>query len=113
MSAADGLARLDIGGQRFVDVPGLRAYRLWGIPVSVVVRPESIAIGIGRTGGPTAVVQTRTVIFGDKIEYEVLVGGQTLNIVRFNPADGEDFLPGAVVSLSVREADIRLVGLVT
>jgi hypothetical protein len=42
-----------------------------------------------------------------------MVGGQALNIVRFNPADGEDFLPGTVVSLSVRVADIRLVKKVT
>ena len=44
---------------------------------------------------------------------QVLVGGQALNIVRFNPTDGEDFWPGTVVSLSVREADIRLVEKVT
>jgi iron(III) transport system ATP-binding protein len=108
-SVADGLARLDIGGQTFVmPAEGLPAP---GSPVSVIVRPESIAI-IRSGTGPTAVVQTRTYL-GDKIEYEVMVGGQTLNIVRFNPTDGEDFLPGTVVSLSVREADIRLVEKVT
>ena len=79
-----------------------------GNPVNVVVRPESITIG---TSGSslTAVVQTRTYL-GDKIEYEVAFGGQTLHIVRFNPAEDEGYSPGTTVSISIPEADVRLVG---
>ncbi len=104
-SVADGRATLDVGGQILVmPAEGVPAA---GDPVSVVVRPEKVAIVASNTG-PTAVVQSRTYL-GDKIEYEVTFGGQTLTIVRFNPADGEDFSPGTSVSLSLREADIRLV----
>jgi iron(III) transport system ATP-binding protein len=105
-SVSDGQATLDIGGERLVmSAEGVAAP---GQPVSVVVRPESIAIGTSNSG-LAAVVQTRTYL-GDKIEYEVTCGGQTLNIVCFNPADDEGFLPGAVVSLGIAEASVRLVG---
>ena len=78
-----------------------------GSAVNVVIRPESIAIE--KSGqGPTAVVQTRTYL-GDKIEYEVTFGGQTLTVVRFNPAGDEAVLPGTAVSLDIPAANIRLV----
>jgi iron(III) transport system ATP-binding protein len=108
-SLAEGLARLDIGGQTFVMLA--KGVPAPGVPVSVVVRPESIDIGKSDSG-PKAVVQTRTYL-GDKIEYEVMIGSQVLNIVRFNPAEEEDFLPGTIVSLRVREMDLRLVGKVS
>jgi iron(III) transport system ATP-binding protein len=104
-SVSDNRVTLDIGGQKLVmrseGVPGL------GNPVSVVVRPESIAIVTSHTG-LAAIVRVRTYL-GDKIEYEVSFGGQTLNIVRFNPVDDEEFLPGTAVSLSIPEANVRLV----
>ena len=53
-------------------------------------------------------MQVRTYL-GDKIEYEVAFGGQTLHIVRFNPAEHEDFLPGTSVSISIPPANLRLV----
>jgi iron(III) transport system ATP-binding protein len=104
-SVADGKAMLDVGGE-------MLTMRAEGVPapgsaVSVVIRPESIAIAASNTG-PKAVVQTRTYL-GDKIEYEVGFGGQTLTIVRFNPAADEAVLPGTVVSLDIPAANIRLV----
>jgi iron(III) transport system ATP-binding protein len=104
-NVADGRATLDVGGQTLMmPAEGVPAP---GHPVSVVVRPEKVAIVRSNTGA-AAVVQSRTYL-GDKIEYEVTFGGQTLHIVRFNPADGEDFLPGTGISLSIPETDIRLV----
>jgi iron(III) transport system ATP-binding protein len=96
---------LDIGGQKLAArAEGAPAP---GHPVGVVVRPESIAIGAAGTG-PTGVVQVRTYL-GDKIEYEVGFGGQTLHVVRFNPAEDEEFLPGTIVSISIPAANVRLV----
>ena len=99
---ADG-AILDVGGQK-ITVPAQGAP---GAPVSVVIRPESIAITSADTG-LTAIVQSRTYL-GDKIEYEVAFGGQLLNIVRFNPAEDEGYPPGTTVSISIPPADVRLV----
>jgi ABC-type Fe3+/spermidine/putrescine transport system ATPase subunit len=104
-SLADDVAILDVGGE-------ILAMPAQGVPaagsaVNVVIRPESIAIE--KSGqGPMAVVQSRTYL-GDKIEYEVSFGGQTLTIVRFNPEEDEAVLPGTAVSLDIPAANIRLV----
>jgi len=98
-------AIVDIGGQKLsVTAKGAPAP---GNAVSIVVRPESIAIVTSDTG-LTGVVRTRTYL-GDKIEYEVAFGGQMLNIVRFNPSEDEEFLPGTTVSISIPPANVRLV----
>jgi iron(III) transport system ATP-binding protein len=104
-SVADGVAILDVGGEMLtIPAGGVPAP---GSSVSVVARPESIAIDQSKTG-PTAVVQSRTYL-GDKIEYEVVFGGQTLTIVRFNPAEDEEVLPGTIVRLHIPAASIRMV----
>ena len=101
----EGRAILDVGGQKIAAAPqGVPAP---GHAVTVVVRPEAIAISSSDTG-LTAVVQSR-IYLGDKIEYEISFGGQLLNIVRFNPADDEGCLPGTTVSIAIAPADIRLV----
>jgi iron(III) transport system ATP-binding protein len=98
-------AILDIGGQKLaVTAKGAPAP---GNAVSIVVRPESVAIVTSDTG-LTGVVQARTYL-GDKIEYEIAFAGQMLNIVRFNPAENEEFLPGSTVSISIPPANVRLV----
>jgi iron(III) transport system ATP-binding protein len=101
-------ATLDIGGQKLA--VGSKGVPAAGNAVSIVVRPESIGIG-ALGGGLTAVVRTRTYL-GDKIEYEVALGGQTLHIVRFNPAEDEEFLPGTTVSISIPAANVRPVATV-
>jgi iron(III) transport system ATP-binding protein len=104
-SVADGKATLDVGGEILtMPAEGVPAP---GSAVNVVIRPESIRIE--KSGqGSTTVVQTRTYL-GDKIEYEVTFGGQTLTIVRFNPTEDEMVMPGTVVSLDIPAASIRLV----
>ncbi len=104
-SVSGDSAILDIGGQKLA--VGARGAPAPGNPVSLVVRPELIAIGTSDTG-LTATVQTRTYL-GDKIEYEVAFGGQTLHIVRFNPAENEEFLPETGVSINIPAANVRLV----
>jgi iron(III) transport system ATP-binding protein len=104
-SVTGDTAMLDIGGQKLA--MGSKGVPAAGTPIGVVVRPEAIAIGTSNTG-LTGVVRVRTYL-GDKIEYEVAFAGQTLNIVRFNPAEDEEFLPGASVSISIPPANVRLV----
>jgi iron(III) transport system ATP-binding protein len=104
-SVREGRAILDVGGQKIAAAPqGVPAP---GHAVTVVVRPEAIAISSSDTG-LTAVVQSR-IYLGDKVEYEVSFGGQLLNIVSFNPAADEGCLPGTTVSIAIAPADIRLV----
>ena len=98
-------AILNIGAQKIaVASQGVPAP---GHSVNAVVRPEAITISSSVTG-LTGVVQSR-IYLGDKIEYEVSFGGQLLNVVCFNPADDEGYLPGTSVSIGIASSDIRLV----
>jgi hypothetical protein len=55
-----------------------------------------------------AVVQSCTWL-GDKIEYDVMFAGQTLNVVCFDPAELETIPPGTAVSVTIPPTAIRLV----
>jgi iron(III) transport system ATP-binding protein len=69
------------------------------------VRPEAISIGAGE--GLPGKVSTRTYL-GEKIEYEVAVAGQMIQIVRFNPPPTERFEPGAAVSVRLPHEGVQL-----
>ncbi|WP_375411485.1 ABC transporter ATP-binding protein [uncultured Bradyrhizobium sp.] len=104
LSVANGRASLDVGGELLVmPAEGVPAP---GSPVRVVIRPESLAIDRS-SAGPAAVVRSRTYL-GDKVEYEVMFGGQILHIVRFNPAEDEAVSPGTTVSIAVAPTNIVL-----
>jgi iron(III) transport system ATP-binding protein len=77
-----------------------------GQAVLAIVRPEAIAIGT-RNGGLAGTVVTRTYL-GEKIEYEVELAGQRLQIVRFNPPPSERFTPGDAVSVSLPREGVQL-----
>jgi iron(III) transport system ATP-binding protein len=75
-----------------------------GQTVMANVRPETIAIGAGELPGK---VLSRTYL-GEKMEYEVEVAGQVLQIVRFNPPPSERFGPGDAVSVGLPREGIQL-----
>ena len=101
---ADGAATLDVQGETLtMPADGVPAA---GSTVNVVVRPESIALA--KSNSAAAVVQSCSWL-GDKIEYEVMFAGQTLNVVCFNPAEHETMSPGTAVSVVIPPAAIRLV----
>jgi iron(III) transport system ATP-binding protein len=77
-----------------------------GDTVLANVRPEAIAIG--RPGdGLAGTVKARTYL-GEKMEYEVSVAGQVLQIVRFNPPPSERFNPGDSVSVRLPHEGVQL-----
>ena len=69
------------------------------------VRPEAIAIGKG--DGLAGIVKVRTYL-GEKMEYEVEVAGQMLQIVRFNPPPSERFEPGDPVNVRLPHEGVQL-----
>ena len=69
------------------------------------VRPEAIAIGKG--DGLAGTVMACTYL-GEKMEYEVEVEGQMLQIVRFNPPPSERFEPGDTVSVRLPHEGVQL-----
>ena len=83
--------------------------RRLGESVQVALRPEAVEMTQPRNGDAIhATVQSSTFL-GDKIEYEISLGQQKLNIVRFNPERTDDFRPGETVHLNIPESSVRLV----
>ena len=68
-----------------------------GASVTLVARPETIAIASGGAGLPGTVV-SRTFL-GEKVEYQVRVGGETLQVTAYGT--GPLFAPGEAVTLAV------------
>jgi iron(III) transport system ATP-binding protein len=103
--AIPGRATLDIDGENLAIACDKAPAP--GSIVNAVIRPESISI-VRQSTGMRGVVRSRTYL-GDKIEYEVSLGKQKLNIVRFNPEGTDDFKPGETVHLNIPESCVRLV----
>jgi ABC-type Fe3+/spermidine/putrescine transport system ATPase subunit len=77
-----------------------------GDTVLANVRPEAIAID-APGDGLAGTVKVRTYL-GEKIEYEVDVVGQMLQVVRFNPSPAERFNPGDAVSVRLPHDGVQL-----
>jgi len=97
-------AVLEAGGQRLTlrlaDPPPP------GSAVAAVIRPEAIGIGPPGDGLPATV--TASVYLGDKVEYGVEWLGRILQVVRSNPPEGERFVPGDTVSLTLPDQGVPL-----
>ena len=91
--------------------PGLRA----GDPVNVVLRPESIGLeaiagDAGTAGLPPATITARTFL-GEKLEYLVECGGQTLQVAQHSAGPNAPPLRvGEQVQLSLPEGDVAVLG---
>ncbi len=96
---------LTIAGQRYA-VEGAGANVRPGQTVLANVRPEAIAIG-APGDGLAGKVKSRTYL-GEKMEYEVAVAGQTVQIVRFNPPPSERFGPDDAVSVRLPHEGVQL-----
>jgi len=73
-----------------------------GDAVRLVVRPEAIEVARTGTGHARATVQSR-MFLGEKIEYLLRCGEETLQTVRYNAGPGEILADGAEVSLRFAE----------
>ena len=104
MAVAGSRVDLTIAGQAHA-LDGANAGVKPGQAVLANVRPE--AISIGTDSGLSGKVVTRTYL-GEKMEYEVQVAGQVLQIVRFNPPPAERFAPGDRVSVALPQEGVQL-----
>jgi iron(III) transport system ATP-binding protein len=99
---------LDIAGHRHVtDVPGEAPAP--GMTARAVVRPEAISIGAaGSNGQLQGVVASRTYL-GEKVEYLITIGGETLQVTQPGTAETERFDPGARVGIGLPVSGIHLI----
>ena len=85
-----------------VDVKGITANFAAGASVQLVVRPEAIEILAASAGPPHATIASR-MFLGEKIEYALRCGNDTLQTVRYNAGPGEILAVDATVSLRFAE----------
>ena len=69
-----------------------------GDKVRVVVRPETVELAPAGVSGPAGTVVTRTFL-GEKVEYQVRVGDETLQVTRPGGAADARFAPGTAVTV--------------
>jgi len=83
-----------------IDAHAVGAALAAGDSVTLVVRPEAVAIaaGSGTAGSLPATVVARTFL-GEKIEYLLRCAGETLQVVRYDAGPGEVIGEGAMVDV--------------
>ena len=79
-----------------------------GDTLRLVLRPEAIELSAGG-GGVPATVLTRAFL-GDKIEYLVRCGSETLQVTRHNTGSGAAFAEGQVLALGFPAGDVAVLG---
>jgi iron(III) transport system ATP-binding protein len=103
-AVSPGRVELSIAGRLHV-IEGANAEVRSGQTVLANVRPEAIAIG--KDDGSEGIVKVCTYL-GEKMEYEIEVAGQMLQIVRFNPPPAERFELGATVRVRLPHEGVQL-----
>jgi len=105
-AGADGIEVEAPGFRLLVTQPGLRI--TVGAAVTLVLRPESITLSAGGAGlGGTIVSRT---FLGEKVEYHVRVGGETLQVTSYGAAGARILAPGDAVTLEVPATGVWLLG---
>ena len=78
-----------------------------GESVRLFVRPEALELVPVGSDGPTGVVLARTFL-GEKVEYQVRLGTDVLQVTRYNPTPGAVFSPGQSVAIKLPSDGVRL-----
>ncbi|MBI3371472.1 MAG: ABC transporter ATP-binding protein [Betaproteobacteria bacterium] len=79
-----------------------------GDTLRLVLRPEAIGLSAG-SGSVSATVLARTFL-GEKIEYLVRCGNETLHVTRHNTGGGAIFAEGQAVALRFPDGDVAVLG---
>jgi ABC-type Fe3+/spermidine/putrescine transport system ATPase subunit len=75
-----------------------------GAAVTLVLRPEAVSISSGGTGLAGTIV-SRTFL-GEKVEYQVRVGAETLQVTDYGAGGSRALAPGEAVTLDVPSTDV-------
>jgi len=107
-AAGDGVeVEVEVEGHRFsVAAQGPRPSL--GASVTLVLRPESIVMSTGGAGLRGTIV-SRTFL-GEKVEYHVRVGGETLHVTVYGAGASRLLAPGEAVTLDVPSTGVWILG---
>ena len=95
VAVGDGVT-VEVAGQRLKAVAF--APSVAGDKVRVVRRPETLELAPPGGAGPAGAIVARTFL-GEKVEYQVRVGDETLQVTRPGGAADAHFAPGAAVTV--------------
>jgi iron(III) transport system ATP-binding protein len=104
IASEHGRQTLEAAGSRWVVTSDFAAES--GSMIDAVVRPEALVLTPDQTG-IAATVESR-VFLGDKAEYLVRAGDQTLLVVQWNPAGSASFAVGQSVHIALPERGVHL-----
>ena len=102
-AAGDAGIEVEAEGHRLRVSPSAARPAL-GASVTLVLRPESIAMSTGGAGLRGTVV-SRTFL-GEKVEYHVRVGGETLHVTAYGAGGSGLLAPGEAVTLDVPSSGV-------
>ena len=107
LSIGAGGVEVEVVGRRF-RVTGEAPHVAAGATVRLVIRPETIELDPAASGdGLPATVETRTFL-GEKVEYQVRVESEVLQVTSYDPVQKGLFAPGQRVTLSLPTDGIHL-----
>jgi iron(III) transport system ATP-binding protein len=103
-AARDGTqVEVEVEGHRF-RVTHAGARPAVGASVTLVLRPESIVMSAGGSGLQGTVVSR--IFLGEKVEYHVRVGGETLHVTAYGSGASGLPAPGGAVTLDVSSSSV-------
>jgi ABC-type Fe3+/spermidine/putrescine transport system ATPase subunit len=102
-AVGDAGVEVEVEGHRIRGAANGRRPAL-GESVTLVLRPESIALSTGGAGFRGTVL-SRTFL-GEKVEYHVRVGGETLHVTAYGAGGSRLLAPGEAVSLDLPASGI-------
>jgi ABC-type Fe3+/spermidine/putrescine transport system ATPase subunit len=102
-AAGDAGVDVEVEGHRF-RVASVGPRPAVGAFVTLVLRPESIAVSAGGAGLRGTVI-SRTFL-GEKVEYHVRVGGETLHVTAYGSGAAGLPAPGGAVALDVPSSGV-------
>ena len=94
---------VEVGGHR-LRVPAEGPRPAVGAAVTLVLRPEAIGLSPGGAGLAGTVVSR--VFLGEKVEYHVRVGGETLHVTAYGSGAAGLPPPGGTVTLDVPSSGV-------
>ncbi len=107
MSVSSGKVDLDIQGWR-LEIATELADLAPGAGVQVVVRPEAIELHpLSQGGGPKGTIVSR-VFLGEKVEYQVRMGPEVLEVADYRRTQTKDMSPGDEVDIDFQTDRVQL-----
>ena len=107
LAASASAVEVEALGRRLT-LPAGGAALVPGAAVRLVVRPETIDLAPPEPGdAPQGVVVSRTFL-GEKVEYEIRVGEETLQVTGYSPLQRGVLAPGQPIALRIHGESVRL-----